>query len=125
MRKGAEGQVENESRRVMIPFYHNNTSAPSTREEVIIWMLHRMASHSSSLTGLCLVIRCVSLSVDRLKVKVAESPHHHVWQVAAGARSRVSHNLHSPVLVPVLLPGEGLSDPFSLSVDSFIAISSD
>lgn len=40
IRKGAEGQVENESRRVMIPFYQNNSNAPSTREEagLIIYM---------------------------------------------------------------------------------------
>ena len=36
----------------MIPFYQNNSNAPSTREEaglIIIWMLHRMDSpHSVS-----------------------------------------------------------------------------
>lgn len=120
MRKGAEGQVENESRRVMIPFSKNNTNAPSTREEtgLIIygcctgWSLATAPLPSLDDSGGCKVevSACsmqsviVSRSAARRSCSGAtftfnfQAPRQpHVWLV----RARASHNPHSPV---VLLP---------------------
>ena len=117
MYKGAEGQAEDESRRAMIPFYQNSTNVPSTRQEAGLIIYRNYGCCTGWPLDLATAPLMLSIQAGGVSMKHAVCHRQSIGGSATFtfiqlstatcqpparlAGARVSHNLHSPV---VLLP---------------------